>query len=319
MKYKNRTHAKRKHKQMLLATVATMTLGISTLGGTASVFADEKASEAQQEQFTSASRGGEGYGWKTKDGVRYFYNKDQQMHEGWLVESGKSFYLSHGRKGLDDISSDGKPVKKGQMMTGWFNDEKGRSHYLSPEYGMKNSEGEVFEKGQMMTGWVEVDGRWHYLSPESGKKNSADETFNKGQMMTGKVEINGKQYYLSPEPGKKNSAGEMFNKGQMMTGWVEVNKQKWSYCSPTNNNSNMAGHKFNKGQMMTGWIEVDGKEYYIVHSASGFHKNHSGKIFYTGEMMTGETYIHEGNDESGPLYIYAFDSNGIFVTKYKSK
>ncbi|MEH7150825.1 insecticidal delta-endotoxin Cry8Ea1 family protein [Bacillus thuringiensis] len=41
MKYKDRKHAKRKYKQALLATVATMTLGVSTLGSTASVFAEE--------------------------------------------------------------------------------------------------------------------------------------------------------------------------------------------------------------------------------------------------------------------------------------
>ncbi|MBJ8025684.1 hypothetical protein [Bacillus cereus] len=41
MKYKNRKHAKRKYKKALLATVATMTLGVSTLGSTVSVFAVE--------------------------------------------------------------------------------------------------------------------------------------------------------------------------------------------------------------------------------------------------------------------------------------
>ncbi|PFB40139.1 hypothetical protein CN404_30520 [Bacillus thuringiensis] len=41
MKYKDRKSAKRKYKQALLATVATMTLGVSTLGSTASVFAAE--------------------------------------------------------------------------------------------------------------------------------------------------------------------------------------------------------------------------------------------------------------------------------------
>ncbi|PHC35985.1 hypothetical protein COF09_30485 [Bacillus toyonensis] len=39
MKYKNRKHTKRKYKQALLATVATMSLGVSTLGSTAPVFA----------------------------------------------------------------------------------------------------------------------------------------------------------------------------------------------------------------------------------------------------------------------------------------
>ncbi|MGQ3736835.1 N-acetylmuramoyl-L-alanine amidase family protein [Bacillus sp. Fil] len=39
MKYKDRKDAKRKYKQALLATVATMTLGVSALGGTAPAFA----------------------------------------------------------------------------------------------------------------------------------------------------------------------------------------------------------------------------------------------------------------------------------------
>ncbi|MCD2338378.1 RICIN domain-containing protein [Bacillus cereus] len=39
MKYKNRKDAKRKYKQAILATVATMTVGLSTVGGTAPVFA----------------------------------------------------------------------------------------------------------------------------------------------------------------------------------------------------------------------------------------------------------------------------------------
>ncbi|MEH7153343.1 insecticidal delta-endotoxin Cry8Ea1 family protein, partial [Bacillus thuringiensis] len=50
MKYKDRKHAKRKYKQALLATVATMTLGVSTLGSTASVFAEENTQQQQQQQ-----------------------------------------------------------------------------------------------------------------------------------------------------------------------------------------------------------------------------------------------------------------------------
>ncbi|MGK8429866.1 insecticidal delta-endotoxin Cry8Ea1 family protein [Bacillus cereus] len=42
MKYKNRKHAKRKYKQTLLATVATMTLGLSVAGGTTPAFAAEE-------------------------------------------------------------------------------------------------------------------------------------------------------------------------------------------------------------------------------------------------------------------------------------
>ncbi|MGX5634239.1 insecticidal delta-endotoxin Cry8Ea1 family protein [Bacillus thuringiensis] len=48
MKYKNRKHAKRKYKQALLATVATMTLGVSTLGSTASALAAEDITETRK-------------------------------------------------------------------------------------------------------------------------------------------------------------------------------------------------------------------------------------------------------------------------------
>ncbi|MGN4669919.1 insecticidal delta-endotoxin Cry8Ea1 family protein [Bacillus cereus group sp. MYBK234-1] len=58
MKYKDRTHAKRKYKQALFVTVATMTLGVSTLGSTATAFADEKTANVQQQQAdTSPSTG----------------------------------------------------------------------------------------------------------------------------------------------------------------------------------------------------------------------------------------------------------------------
>ncbi|MGO5129047.1 insecticidal delta-endotoxin Cry8Ea1 family protein [Bacillus sp. LCP25S3_G1] len=42
MKYKERTQAKRKYKQALLVTVTTITLGVSTLGSTATAFAAEE-------------------------------------------------------------------------------------------------------------------------------------------------------------------------------------------------------------------------------------------------------------------------------------
>ncbi|PGZ56209.1 hypothetical protein COE56_00950, partial [Bacillus anthracis] len=57
MKYKDRTSVKRKYKQALLATVATMTFGVSTLGSSASVFAAENA-EALQDTTDSLGAGG---------------------------------------------------------------------------------------------------------------------------------------------------------------------------------------------------------------------------------------------------------------------
>ncbi|WP_410993732.1 insecticidal delta-endotoxin Cry8Ea1 family protein [Bacillus cereus] len=55
MKYKNRSHAKRKYKPALLATVATMTLGVSTLGSTAPAFAAENKANVQQAPTASVT------------------------------------------------------------------------------------------------------------------------------------------------------------------------------------------------------------------------------------------------------------------------
>ncbi|MBW3496815.1 insecticidal delta-endotoxin Cry8Ea1 family protein [Bacillus sp. FDAARGOS_1420] len=57
MKYKDRKHAKRKYKQAFLATVATMTLGVSTLGSTSSAFAAENTANIQKAPSASATDG----------------------------------------------------------------------------------------------------------------------------------------------------------------------------------------------------------------------------------------------------------------------
>ncbi|MCU4864232.1 insecticidal delta-endotoxin Cry8Ea1 family protein [Bacillus cereus] len=60
MQYKDRKDAKRKYKQALLITVATMTLGVSTLEGAASAFAEEKETGAQQQAATNSLGAGGG-------------------------------------------------------------------------------------------------------------------------------------------------------------------------------------------------------------------------------------------------------------------
>ncbi|TXR68220.1 ETX/MTX2 family pore-forming toxin [Bacillus sp. AR18-7] len=56
MKYKDRTNAKLKCKKSLLVTVATMTLGIGTLGSTASIFAAEKEKGTYHQQIRQSKR-----------------------------------------------------------------------------------------------------------------------------------------------------------------------------------------------------------------------------------------------------------------------
>ncbi|MGX5632640.1 hypothetical protein [Bacillus thuringiensis] len=74
MKYKDRTHAKRKYKQAILATVATMSLGVSALGGSTSAFAEEKKTEVQPQSSIQeknvASQGREIQGYLFQNGVQ---------------------------------------------------------------------------------------------------------------------------------------------------------------------------------------------------------------------------------------------------------
>ncbi|MBW3492790.1 N-acetylmuramoyl-L-alanine amidase family protein [Bacillus sp. FDAARGOS_1420] len=83
MKYKDRTHAKRKCKQALLATVATMTLGVSTLGSTSSAFAEEKDTNATQQQNTAPQ----------KDAGTYYEDKKLNplaQFDTWTQDLGKT-------------------------------------------------------------------------------------------------------------------------------------------------------------------------------------------------------------------------------------
>lgn len=60
MNYKDRKDAKCKYKQVLLSTFATMTLGVSTLGSTSSIFAEEEEAGAQQDFPAAYSLGTDG-------------------------------------------------------------------------------------------------------------------------------------------------------------------------------------------------------------------------------------------------------------------
>ncbi|MBW3491123.1 hypothetical protein [Bacillus sp. FDAARGOS_1420] len=100
MKYKDRKHAKRKYKQALLATVATMSLGVSALGGTTSAFAEEKTTGAQQEQAATDSLGAGAGGAAT--------GADQDYTHWWGLKKFKDYCLtldSHGITKATDVQT----------------------------------------------------------------------------------------------------------------------------------------------------------------------------------------------------------------------
>ncbi|MGK8429217.1 hypothetical protein OF864_14375 [Bacillus cereus] len=72
MKYKDRKDAKRKYKQALLVTVTTMTLGVSTLGGSTSAFAEENTAPSQSsaQGNSVAPKGRVIQGYLFKDGIQ---------------------------------------------------------------------------------------------------------------------------------------------------------------------------------------------------------------------------------------------------------
>ncbi|WP_144489824.1 insecticidal delta-endotoxin Cry8Ea1 family protein [Bacillus thuringiensis] len=85
MKYKDRKHAKHKYKQALLATVATMTFGVSTLGSTDSAFAEEKDKNATQQQNTV----------QQKDAGTYYEGEQKELNplaqlDKWTQDLGKT-------------------------------------------------------------------------------------------------------------------------------------------------------------------------------------------------------------------------------------
>ncbi|MGU3439920.1 hypothetical protein ACLBXI_07475 [Bacillus cereus] len=97
MKYKNRLNAKRKYKQALLATVTTMTLGTSALGGATSAFAAETT--------TSAST-------KSTDASTPYTN---EKHMGWgdfqkWVLDENSSNIKTVIKDVRKVSSDAEPT-----------------------------------------------------------------------------------------------------------------------------------------------------------------------------------------------------------------
>ncbi|MCA1031407.1 hypothetical protein LCL95_10265 [Bacillus timonensis] len=134
-------------------------------------------------------------GWhKVCDSWLYF-DSVNDIYTGWLLDSGKWYYLS-----TDD--------KYGQMSTGW-DFINGKWYYFNGS-------------GAMQTGWIKDGGSWYHLS-------------SSGAMSTGWVKDGATWYYLTGSGAMKtgwlNSGSKWYHlqaSGAMSVGWKKINN-KWYY------------------------------------------------------------------------------------------
>ncbi|MGX5632934.1 hypothetical protein [Bacillus thuringiensis] len=95
MKCENQTHAKRLYKHALLATVATMTLGISTLGGTTSVFAAEEVIPIVDSNTLEQSPEDSQERTKKQDDTRKHFENTSQKTLTVLIAADKQYRDAH--------------------------------------------------------------------------------------------------------------------------------------------------------------------------------------------------------------------------------
>ncbi|XKK34192.1 insecticidal delta-endotoxin Cry8Ea1 family protein [Bacillus sp. A17A.1] len=105
MKYKNRKDAKRKYKQTLLATVATMTLGVSTLGSTASAFVEEKDQNVAQQQNTVQPQQGAEHGEPSESElVKLVTAEVNRKSVSKMAATTMAEIIKYGNKGPDQLN-----------------------------------------------------------------------------------------------------------------------------------------------------------------------------------------------------------------------
>lgn len=79
----------------------------------------------------------------------------EAVRDQWIAVYNPYADASRGQQAYDWYRFD----NNGNMMTGWYTDEKGDTYYLNP-----NSDN---TKGGMKAGWVEIDGKWYYFNTVS--------------------------------------------------------------------------------------------------------------------------------------------------------
>ena len=238
------------------------------------------------------------FGWVKFNNARYHMDALGHMNTGWFTDESGTYYLAadgHALVGQNQVAQDryyfdaaGRmqggwiTVADNQyyydagngcrMVTGWYNDEKGR-HYLFPADGHLvkgainiDSKDYLFNaEGSMLTDWQNVNGLRFYYNPVDGA------------MVRGWLGDISNRYYLSPVDGHMvtgyqniDNANYYFDEnGVMQLGMVKIGDGTF-YFDP-NTGAQQTGfigdmtnrYYFNTvdGRMVTGVQNIDGRTY----------------------------------------------------------
>ena len=244
-------------------------------------------------------------GFKTVNGITYYYDSNGKKHTGWLTLNGrKYFFLRSGamRKGWTKIN--GKTYYFGvgklsiptncYMATGWRTDGKGNRRYFGTN-------------GALVTGWKKIKGYNYYF--KSGT----------GIMVKGWLKIKNTRFYLHPTNGAmvknkliRDSKTGYYRyvgmDGKMVRGWKQFNNNVVRFFI------NQPGNDSVDGKMAVGFVVIDGKKYYFRSSngsrLTGWLTNsRSGNKYYLdpadgGAAVVNTTKVIDGIE-------YKFSVSGI--------
>lgn len=216
-------------------------------------------------------------GWRTINGLRYYFNDDGIMQTGWLEADGNTYFLrSDGSMARDcyvDIyyldkegkwnSNLDKPHWQKQDGKWWFRHPGG----TCTRNGWEEIDGHKYffdEEGYMQTGWIAWNGNWYYCS------SSGEQITDKwiGDRYVDKDGIWSDDKWMDTEAGRMYR----FGNGTYAKGWTTINGKRYYFNT--------------EGILQTGWKTIDGKVYFLDTEQGGAELSHSGRYKWTGSGWT---------------------------------
>jgi len=247
--------------------------------------------------------------------VRYYFNSDGTLKNGFFQEDGGTRYYVDGVMMTRFVEIGGKTyyffADTGLMITektyriGGYIREFNDDHSIKPLNGWQEKAGEryYFIDGEAVTGFTEIDGEKYYFL-------KSDNVY--GRAATKWLYISNKIYYFyattSETPFILKTEGsiggieyEYAEDGSILyTGFVNCD-----YANSVNNNTaenitkkNATTRYYVNGEMQTGWQLIDGNWYYFYAEGSA---NGSGYMCTQSRYIGGEWYM--------------FSSEGICLNK----
>ena len=245
-------------------------------------------------------------GWGTRDGYRYYYDKDGISLKGVQKIKGKTYYFNRidGAMETGWQIVDGKKCcfdkKKGyQLFNQWVKDN-GEKYFLGVDGAVEkmewvNAGGKLYyvkADGKMTKDWLKIEDNWYFFNTDGSMATSTwkwkDDNWyylkNNGQAATGWIQLDDKWYYFKDPTGVWQTGwfradGNWYctnEDGSMKTGWAN-SSDGWCYLDDVSG-------KMKKNE----WVTVNDQKYY-------FNIN--------GIMVTGSRYIN------GTKYVFNSDGS----------